>query len=96
MREETDIETLVITASQGRDLCERILNELGADAPARVELTGCRDGEVVLRLVKSASEVEGMVSQGGNTPDDEPATEELLDKRKRDKEEREERFDHGE
>lgn len=66
---------------------------LGIDAPGKVRFRLTEDGDVVVEPVPSAADMRGFARREGDSSTDEAASALLREKRRRDRQERESRFE---
>jgi AbrB family looped-hinge helix DNA binding protein len=83
---ETDSERVVSVSPRGQaTIPKNFREELGIDAPGRVKFVRREDGEIVVRPIRSVTDLRGILT--GETDDEgRSATEMLRDERSRDEE----------
>lgn len=83
---ETDSEKVVSVSSRGQaTIPKQFREELGIDAPGRVKFVRTEEGEIVVRPIRSATDLRGILA--GETDDrGRTGTERLRDERERDAE----------
>lgn len=64
---------------------KRFREQLGIEAPGKVQFRETADGEVVVERVRSADEMQGFAERSGEPTTDEAASDLLREKRERDR-----------
>ena len=83
---ETESEEVVSVSPRGQaTIPKEFREELGIDAPGRVKFVHTRDGEIVVRPIRSVTDLRGILA-GETDEEGRSATEILRDERSRDEE----------
>ena len=83
---ETESEEVVSVSPRGQaTIPKEFREELGIDAPGRVKFVRTRDGEIVVRPIRSVTDLRGILAEGTDDAG-RSATELLRDERSRDEE----------
>ena len=83
---ETESEKVVSVSPRGQaTIPKEFREELGVDAPGRVKFVRTEDGEIVVRPIRSVTDLRGILA-GGTDDAGQSATELLRDERSRDEE----------
>lgn len=80
--------TVSVSSSGQATIPKKFRDKLGIDAPGQVMFTETDDGEVVIKPVPSASEMEGFAARSATASTEKPASELLREKREADRAER--------
>jgi len=80
--------TVSVSSSGQATIPKQFRDKLGINAPGQVRFQENDDGEIVIKRVPSAAEMEGFAARSGTPSTDEPASELLREKREADRAER--------